>query len=452
MTEQSYSAQHYEAALLDAAINKGAAAEIVAKLDKSDFSIRFRPFFEVLCDLLGRGIDPDIVTVLNECEAMDRGAELRDTFVESVLALPGEIRKVDTYCAELKRLATARKLREFALSVSHWASEEDPDTAYELASKALMDLKGEKSDDALRSMNEMLRSTLEEIEAQFESPGEFDGLATGYEYLDQRWCGLKPHNLIYIAGRPAMGKTTLAMNIAEHNVREGKTVLFFSMEMSHNELMKKTLSSAGRLSFTRLTTAKLWEDDWPKVSAATNILKDKPLFVDDRGGVSVAQMRARAYQIKNKHGLDLVVADYIQLMRGEGQNRETEIGGISRGLKQLAKELEVPVIVISQLNRQCEQRTDKRPLMADLRDSGSLEQDANILAFVYRDEVYNDETELKGMAEIITRKFRGGKVGTDLLAWHGDYQRFDNVDHNIDIDDIVERQQESGRRRKSKDF
>lgn len=452
MSETTFHARHYEAAILDACINKGASAEAVAKIESRDFGPEFRPFFEVIESQVARGMTPDVISVLEECEQLGESAKLRETFFDSVLMLPGDARNVDLYCRELKRLSTSRKLRELAIQINHWASDEDPETAYHLASEALLSIKDQRQDDSLMSMNEMLAETLKEIEAQFENPGEFDGLSTGYEDLDARWCGLKPHNLIYIAGRPSMGKTTLAMNIAEFNVRQGKSVLMFSMEMSHNELTKKLLSSAGRLSFTRITTAKLIEDDWPKLTAGTSVLKDGRFFVDDRGGISVAQARARAYQVKSKFGLDLIVLDYIQLMHGEGQNRETEIGGISRALKALAKELDVPVVAISQLNRQCEQRPNKRPMMADLRDSGSLEQDANIIAFVYRDEVYNEDSDLKGTAEIITRKFRGGKVGTDCLSWQGDYQRFDNLDHRPDIESIIEEQESGGKKRRSREF
>ena len=433
-------AQHYEAALIDACMNKDATAEVAAKVSPSDFSRQFREIYEVILSLFNRGLRPDVISVLEECErAQIEG--FRDTFINSVLEIPGNSREVDTHCRELKRLATGRKLKELAIEINYWASEEDPDTAYEKASAAIMSVKSQADDQSMRPLTEILKNTYREIKEQFENPKSFNGLSTGYEDLDARWNGLKPQNLIYIAGRPAMGKTTLAMNIAEYNARQLKTVLVFSMEMSHDELSRKMISSATRLSFTRLSTGKLYGEDWNKLEAADNLLNGAPMYVDERGGLSVAQIRARCYQIKSKGALDLVVIDYIQLMRGEGQSREQEIGGISRQLKEIAKELNVPVIAISQLNRKCEERPNKRPVLSDLRDSGSLEQDANIIAFVYRDEIYNDEDDqMKGIAEIITRKFRGGKVGTDVLGWAGDYQRFDNLEHRPDVEAIAERQ------------
>lgn len=444
-------AQHYEAALIDACMNKGATAEVLSKVSASDFSTRFRPIFEVIASQFERGMTPDVVSVLEECEQLEEAQELRETFIDGVLALPGSARDVDTHCKELKRLAITRKLKELAISVSHWAAEEDPEVAYEMASSALMELRGEDKEDTTKGMNEMLRESLEDLERRFESSEEFDGLSTGFPDIDARWNGMKPENLILIAGRPSHGKTTLALNMAEHCVRNDKTVLFFNLEMSHKELADKMISSAGRLSFTRISNANMREEDWPRLSSAASVLKDKPLFVDSRSSLSVAQMRGKAYQIKAKYDLHLMVVDYIQLMHSKGDSREREIGNISRGLKNLAKEMGCPIIAISQLNRQCESRPNKRPLPSDLRDSGSLEQDANIITFVYRDEVYHEDSPLKGVAEAITRKIRGGKPGTDCLEWKGDNQRFVHLDHKPDIDSVIE-DAEAGPKRKARDF
>ncbi len=444
-------AQHYEAALIDACMNKGATAEVLSKVVASDFSPRFRPIFEVIASQFDRGMTPDVISVMEECERLEVGGELKETFIESVLTLPGSARDVDTHCKELKRLAIARKLRELAINISHWASDEEPDVAYEMASTAMMELKGEDKEDTTKGMNEMLKESLEDLERRFESDEPFDGLPTGYEAIDSRWNGMKPENLILIAGRPSHGKTTLALNIAEYVVRNDKTVLFFNLEMSHKELTDKMISSAGLLSFTRMSNATMREEDWPKLTTATGILKDKPLFVDSRSSLSVAEMRGKSYQVKAKYGLDLIVVDYIQLMSAKGDSREREIGSISRGLKNLAKEMQCPVIAISQLNRQCESRNNKRPLPSDLRDSGSLEQDANIITFVYRDEVYDEDSPLKGVAEIITRKIRGGKPGTDTLEWAGDHQKFKTMDYRPDIESVVE-DQESGPKRKAREF
>lgn len=439
-------AQHYEAALIDACMNKGATAEVLSKVEPTDFSLQFRPIFEVISDLFNRGLTPDVISVLEECERLEIDG-VKDTFVDSVLKVPGDSREVDTHCKELKRLATARKLAELAIKIKYWSDEEEPDVAYEMASRAILELKGDDNEDTTKGMNEMLKESLEDLERRFESDEEFDGLSTGFPDIDSRWNGMKAENLILIAGRPSHGKTTLALNIAEHCVRNDKTVLFFNLEMSHKELTDKLISSAGSLSFTRISNANMREDDWPRLSAAASVLKDKPMFVDSRSSLSVAQMRGKAYQIKAKYGLDLIIVDYIQLMTSQGDSREREIGNISRGLKNLAKEMGCPVIAISQLNRKCEERPNKRPIPSDLRDSGSLEQDANTICFVYRDEVYNEDTPLKGVAEAITRKIRGGKPGTDCLEWKGDHQAFRHLDHKPDIDGIIEEAEAKPKRR-----
>lgn len=444
-------AQHYEAALIDVCVNKGATAEVVSKVQPSDFSLRFRPIYQVIVDQFNRGLTPDVISVLEECEEREEAQELKETFFDGVLQLPGSIKDVDTHCKELKRLAVARKLKELAIKINHWAADEEPDVAYEMASAELMGLKDGDSEDTTKGMNEMLKESLEDLQRRFESDEAFDGLPTGYEAIDSRWNGMKSENLILIAGRPSHGKTTLALNIAEHVVRNDKTVLFFNLEMSHKELTDKLLSSAGSLSFTRMSNANMREEDWPKLTSGYTMLKDKRLFVDSRSSLSVAEMRGKAYQIKAKQGLDLMVVDYIQLMTSKGDSREREIGNISRGLKNLAKEMQCPVIAISQLNRQCESRNNKRPLPSDLRDSGSLEQDANIITFVYRDEVYDEDSPLKGVAEIITRKIRGGKPGTDTLEWAGDFQKFKTMDYQPDIESVVENQ-EAGPKRKGREF
>jgi replicative DNA helicase len=442
-------AQHYEAALIDACINKGATAEVLSKVQESDFSSQFRPIFSVIADLFERGLTPDIVSVMEECERLEI-AGLTETFINSVLTVPGNAKEVDTHCKELKRLAVGRKLKELAIQIAHWAADEEPDVAYEKASQAIMGIRSGDLEDTTKGMNEMLRESLEDLERRFESGEQFDGLATGFKVLDERLNGLKPENLIIIAGRPGHGKSTLALNVSENVVLDDKTVLLFNLEMSHKELMDKSLSSVGKLSFTRMSNASMREEDWPRLTFGAGRLKDKLLFVDSRSSLSVAEMRAKAYQIKAKHGLDLIVVDYIQLMTSQGDTREREIGNISRGLKNLAAEMKCPVIAISQLNRKCEDRPNKRPLPSDLRDSGSLEQDANIIMFVYRDEVYDEDSPLKGVAEIITRKIRNGKPGTDCLEWKGDHQRFNHLDHRPDVEGIAEEQ--AAPKRKSRAF
>jgi len=280
-------------------------------------------------------------------------------------------------------------------------------------------------------VNPLLTKVVEKIDELIKSKGGITGLATGYKDLDKKTSGLQKSDLIIVAGRPSMGKTTFAMNLAEHAVlHQDKPVLVFSLEMPAESLIFRMLSSVGRIDQSRLRSGQLEDEDWPKLTAAIAKLKDRPLLIDDTVGLSPTEMRARARRVVREHGgLALVVVDYLQLMqiKGFGDNRVGEISEISRSLKTLAREFECPVIALSQLNRGLEQRPNKRPVMSDLRESGAIEQDADIIAFVYRDEVYNEDTQDKGVAEIIIGKQRNGPIGTVRLGFMGQFTRFDNL-------------------------
>lgn len=282
-----------------------------------------------------------------------------------------------------------------------------------------------------QQVNPLLTQVVEKIDELIKSKGGITGLATGYKDLDKKTSGLQKSDLIIVAGRPSMGKTSLAMNLAEHAVlNQDGPVLVFSLEMPAESLIFRMLSSIGRIDQGRLRSGQLEEDDWPRLTSAIARLKDRPLLIDDTVGLSPTEMRARARRVVREHGpLALVVVDYLQLMqvKGFGDNRVGEISEISRSLKTLAREFECPVIALSQLNRSLEQRPNKRPVMSDLRESGAIEQDADIIAFVYRDEVYNEDTPDKGIAEIIIGKQRNGPIGTVRLGFLGQYTRFENL-------------------------
>jgi replicative DNA helicase len=262
------------------------------------------------------------------------------------------------------------------------------------------------------------------------STSDITGVSTGFTELDKLTSGLQPGELIIIAGRPSMGKTTLAINIAE-NAAIGRQVPagIFSMEMSAEQLSFRMLSSIGRISQSRLRNGKLSDEDWPRVDSAVSMMSNAPIFIDDGGALTPTDVRSRARRLKREHGLGLIVVDYLQLMQVSGttENRATEISEISRSLKALAKELHVPVIALSQLNRSVEQRTDKRPVMSDLRESGALEQDADVILFIYREEVYDKETPRKGVADIIIAKQRNGPVGEFHLTFLGEFTKFENL-------------------------
>jgi replicative DNA helicase len=275
----------------------------------------------------------------------------------------------------------------------------------------------------------LLTRTVEQIDHLFETEGAITGLPTGFDKFDEMTTGLQPGDLVIVAGRPSMGKTTFAMNIAENAAIGAQVpVAVFSMEMPSEQLAMRMISSLGRIDQHHIRTGQLTDDDWPRITSAVHMLSEAKLFIDDTPAMSPNEVRARARRLKRQHGLGLVVVDYLQLMQvaGSNENRTTEISEISRGLKALAKELKVPVIALSQLNRSLEQRTDKRPIMSDLRESGAIEQDADLIVFIYRDEVYNDESPDKGTAEIIIGKQRNGPIGKSRLTFLGKYTKFEN--------------------------
>jgi replicative DNA helicase len=290
--------------------------------------------------------------------------------------------------------------------------------------------KGSRGGSGYVSVQDSLKEAMAKIEELNAFEGDITGIPTGYQDFDRITAGLQPSDLIIVAGRPAMGKTTFAMNIAEHAaIKHGKSVAVFSMEMASLQLVMRMFSSVGQIDQTRIRTGSLDDMDWPKLTSAMNLLHKSKIFIDDTPALSPAELRARARRLKREHDIDMIVVDYLQLMSvpDSRENRATEIAEISRSLKTIAKELNVPVIAVSQLNRALEQRPNKRPLMADLRESGAIEQDADLIVFIYRDEVYNKETGEKGKAEIIIGKHRNGPTGTVFLAFQGPWLRFVNL-------------------------
>lgn len=295
---------------------------------------------------------------------------------------------------------------------------------------------GAKHGSGFVSVNKLMKRAVDRIEELFKSGSELTGLSTGFTDLDRMTTGLQNSDLVIIAGRPSMGKTSLAMNIAE-NVAVGndKAVAIFSMEMSGEQLVRRMLTSLGRINAQRIRTGALQEDDWSRLTSAINLLDQRRIYIDDTPGLSPSEIRARCRRLasQNEDGLGLIIIDYLQLMSmgSNTENRATELSAITRSLKSLAKEINVPVVALSQLNRSLEQRTDKRPIMSDLRESGSIEQDADLIMFIYRDEVYNEESENKGIAEIIISKQRNGPTGTIKLTFFGEYTKFENFTNPV---------------------
>ncbi|MFN2361939.1 MAG: replicative DNA helicase [Marinobacter sp.] len=382
----------------------------------------------------------DVVTLT---EFLERAGDIEDAGGLSYLAelaekTPGAA-NIRAYAEIVRERSTLRQLVHVSGQISDSAfnpqgrnSDEILDEAernvFQIAESRIKEGSGPKK------INPILTDALSKIEELFESGETTTGLTTGFKDLDEWTSGMQPADLLIVAGRPSMGKTTFAMNIVENAlISTGAPILVFSMEMPADALVMRMLSSLGRIDQSRIRSGKLEEDDWPRLTSAVSLLKDKPLYIDDTPALSPTEMRSRARRIarENDGQLGLIMVDYLQLMRvpGNTEGRTAEISEISRSLKGIAKELSCPVMALSQLNRSLEQRPNKRPVNSDLRESGAIEQDADVIMFVYRDEVYNEDTSDKGIAEIIIGKQRNGPIGTVRLAFIGKYTKFEDLAH-----------------------
>ncbi len=397
--------------------------------------------FRAIADLFEQSQPVDVITL---AEYHDKRGELDKVGELAYLGMlarntPSSANIV-AYASIVRERSILRQLITVGTTISNAAfnpegrsSEEMLDLAegqvFEIAEK------GAKRAGGFIQVKEVLSKVVDRIDTLFEQDSAITGLSTGFTDFDEQTSGLQPADLVIVAGRPSMGKTTFAMNLAENAaIKSKEPVAVFSMEMPSDALAMRMLSSLGQIDQHRLRTGRLNDDDWPRLTSAIALLNEAPLFIDDTPALTATELRARARRLKREHGLSLIVIDYIQLMQGSGksssENRATEISEISRSLKALAKELEVPVIALSQLNRSLEQRPNKRPIMSDLRESGAIEQDADLIVFIYRDEVYNEDSPEKGKAEIIIGKQRNGPIGTVALTFQGKYTRFENFAFN----------------------
>lgn len=310
---------------------------------------------------------------------------------------------------------------------------EDAEEILDKAERSIFEISEKRSKRSFFSIKEIVKSSFDSIEKLFEKPGMVTGVETGFRDLDNITSGLQPSDLVILAGRPSMGKTSFALDIARFAACKRKVpTAIFSLEMSKEQLGMRMLCAEARVSSVKLRTGFLASSDWPNLTAAAGRISEAPIFIDDSPQLATLDVRARARRLKAEHSLGLVIVDYLQLMHGSRkiESRQLEISEISRGLKGLAKELNVPIIALSQLSRAVESRTDKRPLLSDLRESGSIEQDADVVAFIYRDEVYDPETTKKGIAEILIRKQRNGPIGEVELAFLNEFTRFENLAHH----------------------
>ncbi|USQ14736.1 replicative DNA helicase [Legionella lytica] len=415
--------------------------KISTKLCETDFyRTEHRILFRAISGLSKKDQPFDVVTLLDTLkshnELDDAGGE---AYLFELANNTPSVANVNAYADIVREKSVQRQLIGVATEIADAAYNPEGREVPELLDMAETKVFaiGEQTggDGGPENIKSILVRTVEKIDALYHNGDALTGVPTGLSDLDKMTSGLQPSDLIIVAGRPSMGKTTLVMNMAEHvAIQSGKPVIVYSMEMPSDSLAMRMMSSLGRIDQHKIRTGKLDDDDWPRVTSAVHMLSEASLFIDDTPALSPSEMRARSRRVAKEHGsVGLIVVDYLQLMKVPGfnaENRTAEISEISRSLKSLAKELQTPVIALSQLNRSLEQRADKRPVMSDLRESGAIEQDADLICFIYRDEVYNEDSPDKGTAEIIVAKQRNGPIGKVRVAFIGKYTRFEDLAFN----------------------
>ncbi len=411
-----------------------AVAELVNEEDFYQDS--HRQIFKVMGELAAESHPLDVITL---SETLSRHGELERVggiaYLTEMAQQTPSAANITTYAKIVRDHATVRKLISVANEISRSSMNPaglDSDDLLQLAERRVAEIaENRPKEGGFMGVNDLLKGSVDRISELFDSDEAITGLATGLTDLDEKTSGWQNGELIILAARPSMGKTALALNFVEHAIlHQDNPVLVFSMEMPSQSLVMRMLSSIGRINAGKIRNGKLTEEDWPKLSAAVGKMKDRPLFIDDTPGLTPQDVKARTRRIAREHGSPaLIMLDYIQLMHtgGTSDGRTQEISEISRSLKALAKEYDCPVIALSQLNRGVEQRPNKRPMNSDLRESGAIEQDADIILFIYRDEYYNEESPEKGIAELIVGKQRNGEIGTIRAAFVGQFTRFENL-------------------------
>ena len=427
-----------EASLLSAVfINNDVLMDITDILTPDDFyKGAHKKIFRVILNLASQEEPADLVTVAHALKQKD---ELESIGGAAYLASISDAAPVAVNAVHYARIiqgkASLRVMIDAASKIIQRCLEDKGEVAdtIDFAESAIFQISEKKTGGVFRPLGELINRNIDHLEDRQGKDGGLSGLSTGYMRLNKILSGLQKSDLIILAARPSMGKTAFALNIARNvAMEEQKPVALFSLEMSNEQLSMRLLTAEARIDSNRLRTGFISQEDWQNVTDAASVLNELPIFIDDTPNITVMDVRAKARKLFQKHGdIGLVIIDYLQLMKApiHSERRDLEIAEISRGLKSLAKELNIPVMALSQLNRMLEQRSDKRPMMSDLRESGALEQDADIVAFIYRDEVYNKEPDnpKKGTAEIIVAKNRNGAIGTALMHFHEQYTRFEEL-------------------------
>lgn len=432
--------QHIEAeqAVLGAMlISPDAVTETAEELMADDFYRNgHQLIFQAMQDLYEQGEPVDVITVTAALQSKEGALDTVGgaSYIASLAAAMPTALHIHHYASIVREKAMLRRIIATAteLASSGYAGEVAPEDLLADAERRILALGQNQRVRDFTHISEVLENTFERIEKLYESEGKLTGVPTGYSELDRMTSGFQKSDLIIVAARPSVGKTAFTLNIAQNvAVRAGVPVAIFSLEMAKEQLVQRMLCAEAYIDGHKLRNGTLDDDDWPKLSMGVSTLSNAPIYIDDTPGITMAEIRGKLRRLKNEVGLGLVAIDYLQLIhgrRGGNENRQQEISEISRSLKQLARELEVPVIALAQLSRGVEQRQDKRPMMSDIRESGSIEQDADIVAFLYRDDYYDPESEKKNIIEIIIAKQRNGPTGTVELVFLKNYNKFVNLE------------------------
>jgi replicative DNA helicase len=416
-------------------IEREAISRVSEFLQPEDFYREaHRSIYNAMLDLFSRNEAVDLITITEHLRREDKlEAAGGISYITSLANSVPTAANVLYHAKIIEEKALLRQLINAATYIAGMGYEANDEVLNILdkAEKMILDVSGRKITGDFAPIKNILMAALDRVEHLYNAKGGVTGLSTGFVDLDRLTAGLQPSDLILVAARPSMGKTAFVLNIAQNVALKDNAVAFFSLEMSKEQLVQRMLCSEATINAQRLKIGDLKDQDWTKLMKAADRLSSAPVFIDDTAGITVTEMRSKARRLKAEHDLKLIVIDYLQLMSGgsssgRNENRQQEISEISRSLKALARELSVPVIALSQLSRGVETRTNKRPMLSDLRESGSLEQDADIVAFLYRDDYYDPQTENKDITEVIISKHRNGPVDTVLLTFQKEYTKFRN--------------------------
>jgi len=412
-----------------------AVEKVVNLLGYDDFYYEAnKEIYDSIKQIYMQNIPVDAVTVFEELKKRGKvdyvgGFEYLATLTENIITS----KNVEAYCNIIREKSTLRKLINASQEIIEKGYKEDDDAQkiIELAESRIFSISQNRSINTFSDIKEVLMTVFNQLEERAKSGGGITGLATGYTDLDRMTSGLQKSDLILLASRPSMGKTALALNITMNVVKSGASVALFSLEMSEEQYVQRIISQESMVDSTKLRTGNLDDDDWTRLISTMSLISSYKVYIDDTPSVTLFELMSKCRRLKIEKGLDLIVVDYLQLMSdgtGRTDNRQQEISNISRGLKALARELDCPVMALSQLSRAPELRGDHRPVMSDLRESGAIEQDADVVMMLYRDEYYNkEESEKKGITDVIITKQRNGPVGTVELAWIGQYTKYGNI-------------------------